>query len=342
MISLVIFIFDAVELIRVSGNRSIDFSTLMLMAFLKNPLHLQKIIGFITILASLISFSRLSRANEYLILKACGLSVWRVLLPILCAAMVFGVVFTTMFNPFIAYFTSSYQKMEAAHLKGHASLLSVDKTGLWIRQIDGSGDESIIHALRISPEERTLHDVTIYYLDENGRFSKRYDATKAVLNDSHWDLDEVRSTNRTGTVSLHPQMRLETNLTFSQIQESMAFPESISFWKLNSFISMAEESGFSVLKHKYHLLKLMLMPLFLVAASLLGVAFAISNNRTTSIFRDYFYCLIFGFVLYFVSDVLYALAASGALQVVLAVSIPILLTTFFAIYLLIKKEEAKI
>lgn len=342
VISLVVLIFDAVELLRVAGNRNIDFSTIALMAVMKNPLHLQKIMGFITILASLISFSRLNRANEYLIFKACGLSIWRVLLPILCSAMLFGVIFTTVLNPFIAYFASSYQKMEASHLKGHANLLSVDKTGLWIRQVSKNGDESIIHALRISPQESTLHDVTFYYLDENGSFYKRYDTEKAILDDHYWSLSNVRTTSSTGVVSQHSKIELETNLTFAQIKESMAFPESISFWKLNSFISMAEESGFSVAKHKYHLFKLALMPIFLVAASMLGVAFAISNNRTANIIKEYFSCLIFGFILYFVSDVLYALAASGSLQVILAVIIPILFTAFFAIYLLIKKEEAKI
>ena len=93
--------------------------------------------------------------------RAAGDSAWDFLLPPLAVAVAIGIFTVTVFTPISARMFSEFAGLEARHVKGEASQLSVSQNGLWLRQGD-ENRQSVIHALRVGDQGQHLEDVIVF------------------------------------------------------------------------------------------------------------------------------------------------------------------------------------
>ncbi len=340
-VAVVLFIFDFIELTRITTSKNVPMDKVFIMSLQKNPMHLQKVFGFLILIASMLTYIRLSKSSELVILKASGLSVYQYLISVVLCTLVVGVAYVSAVNPATSILTAKYMKNEASYLKGNPSLLAVSKTGLWVKQSNDNGEESIIHALRIGKEQRQLHEVTFYFLDSNKNFIKRLDADIAKFSDGIWQVYNARQTSEDFLNEDVGYVEIRTNITFEQIQESLISPESLSFWKLPNFISIAENSGLSAAKHKLYFYRLLISPIFFVAMILLGAAFFMMPSRLSKGNIMIISPLMIGFFIYFFSDLIFAFAASGEIPIWLGAISPTLLSLVISVLLLLHFEEIK-
>lgn len=335
----VIMVFDIIELTRIAAGKLVSFDQITIMAAQKTCLHIQKVSAFLVLIASILTYSKFTKTSEIIIFKTSGLSVWQFLLPSAIVGFFVGVFFITVFNPVTAYTLSQYHRSEASLLKNNASTLTISKTGLWIIQADQTGNQSIIHALKMSENNHKLYDITFYFIDENNRFQKRVDGAVAELNEGFWKIYQARITDEKMTNVVYEHYIVPTTITFEQIHESLTPPENLSFWKLPSFINIAENSGISAARHKLYYFKLFLMPLLFVAMLMLGAAFSLTMPRFRKTGKMLLLTIVIGVFIYFVSDLIFALGVRSAIPIWLAALSPAILTFLIALYFLIYFEE---
>lgn len=338
-ISFVILLFDLLELVRILFSRNVSLLQILQMGMLKNLTNIQKVLPFIVLLSAMITYSRLTKSYELIAARAMGFSIWDFLKPAAMFFLILGSLNIIILNPITVYFLSKYEKLESTILKGHASLLSLSSTGLWITQSTEENKKNILHALRVNQEEQELFDITFYFFDENNGFDYRLDAEKAVLTKGAWKVTNANVTMSKHRYSHHDEYNIPTNLSFQKIQESVISPETISFWKLPNFIRIAEESGLSAVRHKLYFYKALFSPIFMVALMLLGTAFAFTLPRSNKAGKLMFIGTVAGFIVYFMSDVIFALGASGRISPALAAAIPSLFCLSIGLYLNIYREE---
>ncbi len=341
IVASLLFIFDFIELTRITASKNVAIGKVLIMSAQKNPMHLQKVLGFLVLLASMLTYMRMSKNNEITIFKSIGLSVYQYLIPIISCALVLGILYALVLNPLTSGLISKYLKNEASHLKGSPSLLAISKTGLWIKQIDNNGVESIIHALRIGQNNKRLHEVTFYFIDENKSFVKRIDAEAAEFEVGEWKLINAQQTSENSLNEIVKDVIIPTNITFEQIQESLVPPESLSFWKLPTFIAIAENSGLSVTKHKLYFYRLMMSPIFFISMVILGAAFSMSPPRFGKGNSMLVLALLVGFLIYFFSDLIFAFAAAGDIPIWLGSAAPSLIALVIGILVILHFEEVK-
>lgn len=327
VMAVLILIVDFVELMRRAANREgVGVTVLIELAFLKLPGMLQRIIPFAIMIGSILALSRLTRTQELIIARASGVSVWQFLAPGVGLAALIGVLFLTVINPMTAAMLSRYEQIEGRLLKGRASMLAVSSSGLWLRQHDTVNDasgkqrtvETIVHALRVSPQEMRLFDVIIFRFNEEDRFIQRIDAKTALLEPERWLIQDALVTAPDQTAQRFPSLQIPTNLTFNQIQDSFSSPETLSFWELPKFITMLEEAGFSAQRHKLYWHSMLSLPFFLCAMVLVSAIFALKPHRMGGTGRLFGLGVLCGFLVYFSTDLINALALSGTLPVALA------------------------
>jgi len=323
-----IFIFDLVELMRRSATRDyIDTSMVVQLAFLKLPSMGQRVVPFAILIGCILALSKLTKTQELIVARAAGVSVWQFLAPCIAVAVLLSLLILTVINPLGATMLSKFERLEAQSFQGQASMLSVSSSGLWLRQTDKSaylkGDEhaqmeTIVHAMRVSPKDMELYDVIIFSFDANDRFLKRFDADSAILRPGHWALSNVVISQPNLPTTIHASYTLPTNLTNDQIQESFASPETMPFWELPAFITLLEEAGFSADRHKLYFYSLLALPLFLSAMVLIAAVFALKPHRMGGTGALISAGIFAGFILYFLTDLVNALALSGNLPLFLA------------------------
>lgn len=323
----VAFLIDVINLgDRAASREGADFGVVLGMAMLRLPYIAQKVLPFAVLFGTMLTYIWLTRSNELIVTRAAGVSAWQFLLPSLVLAMALGVFVITVFSPLSSTMISRFERMEAQHLRGQESLLSVSPGGLWLREGDAER-QFVIHATQVTGSGRVLRNVIIFAFEGEDRFVERIDAAAATLTDGYWDLDDVLVTRPDMSARAVDHMRLPTELTIHRIQDSFASPETMSFWALPDFIQTMEAAGFSALRHRIHWHSILAVPLLLSAMVLVAATFSLRLTRRGRLGLFVLAGLASGFLLYFVSDVSLALGMSGSLPAILSAWAP---ATIFA------------
>jgi len=335
----VILLVTVVELLdQVANKQDIGLGRVLEMSLLKLPYLSQEVMPFTVLFAGLATFWRLTRSNELVVARAAGVSVWQFLLPALCVALVLGTFVITIFNPVASILLGRYEQLEARYLSYKGSSLAVSSTGLWLRQADADG-QSVIHALRVVPETMTLQDVIVFRFREGDRFIGRIDAPKAELRDGYWRLFDAWETKPDTQGRFAEQLDLATDLTAAKIQDSFAPPETISLWALPGFIDLLEQAGFSGRRHRLQFQRLLATPLLFAAMVLLAATFSLRPQRSGRVTLVILTGIFAGFLLYFLSNFVFAIGLSGKIPVVLAGWTPASVSLMLGITMLLHLED---
>ncbi|MHA1151075.1 MAG: LPS export ABC transporter permease LptG [Alphaproteobacteria bacterium] len=334
----VILLATAVDLLDRLANKDASLAVVAQMVLLKLPFLTQEVMPFTVLFAGLACFWRLTRSHELVVTRAAGISVWQVLVPVLGVALVVGGVTVTVLNPLAAVLLGRYEQFEAKYIHNQASTLSVSRHGLWLRQAD-EGGQSVIHASRITHEDMTLYNVIVFHFAEGDRFIGRVDAERAVLQPGYWQLTNAWKSSP-GTRELFVEkLDIPTDLSREKILDSFAPPETISFWSLPDFIELLENAGFSATHHKLQLHRLLATPLLLAALVLLAASFSLRPQRRGRVGIVILGGVLTGFLLYFVSNIVFALGLSGTIPVILSAWTPASVTLMLGIAVLLHLED---
>ncbi|MAV87952.1 MAG: LPS export ABC transporter permease LptG [Rhodospirillaceae bacterium] len=320
----IIFLIDTVELLRRASNHpNISMALILEMGLLKLPFMAQKIFPFAVLFGGMASFWSLTRTSELVVTRAAGVSAWQFLLPVLLASFILGIIKITLFNPLASAMLSKYDNMNAIHLKGQSNLLAISKNGLWLRQSNGK-NQSVIHAPRLNIIKNyiSLSDVTIFNYEGANKFIGRIDALKCELEDGFWHLTDVWVNSIDKRPKFKKEHWIDTDITLNKIHDSFSPPETMSFWSLPGFINNLEKSGFSAIRHQLYWHSLLSAPFLLCAMVLIAATFTLRQARRNSGSFVIIGAIITGFLLFFITDVIFALGLRESIPVILAAWAP--------------------
>jgi lipopolysaccharide export system permease protein len=336
----VTFLLDYIELIRRSGTRmQATLWVLLEMAALKLPHTAQEVLPFAILFGTMLAFWRLTRNHELVVARAAGVSVWQFLTPALLVALLIGIVAVTMLNPVASLMEAAYEKLESRILRQGSDELSLSGSGLWLRQSDQAGNQVIIHAGKLAPGESLLDTVSVFFFDNLTRFTSRVDSRMAKLERGDWLLEDGIRWLPDRPPEPFENLHLPTTLTPRKIEEGFASPDTMSFWDLPGFIAMLEQSGFSAQRHRLHFNVLLARPFLFCAMVLVAATFSLRMQRRGGATLMIVCGVVSGFLLYFLSDIVFALGLSAKLPVTLAAWTPTGVSLIFGISMLLHLED---
>jgi lipopolysaccharide export system permease protein len=334
------FLLDYVELIRRGGTRlQATLWLLFEMAALKLPHTAQEVLPFAVLFGTMLAFWRLTRNNELVIARAAGVSVWQFLTPALVVAILIGICAVTIFNPIASFTQAAYEKLESHILRQGSDQLSLSNAGLWLRQSDQHGNQIVIHAGRFASPQFALDPVTLFFFNDATQFTSRIDAAEARLERGDWLIENGIRSSPNKPPEAFDELRLATTLTPRKIEESFASPDTMSFWDLPGFISLLEQSGFSAQRHRLQLNVLLARPFLLCAMVLVAATFSLRMQRRGGTILMIIGGVVSGFLLYFLSDIIFALGLSAKVPVTLAAWTPTGVSLVFGISMLLHLED---
>jgi lipopolysaccharide export system permease protein len=338
---LLILLFDSVELLRRAASKpNVGFSDVIQMAMLKLPHMGQETFPFAVLFGGMTAFWRLTRSHELVITRAAGVSAWQLLAPVIVLAFSLGVLQVSVMNPLASATLARYERLEALHLKGKDNLLALTNSGLWLRQANDDG-QSVVHAEGVLQQgsDVELRDVVVFMYAGTDKFRGRVDATYAQLEDGFWLMRDAWIFEPEKPTEFHEEFWLATDLTLDKIQDSFAPPETMSFWALPGFISTLENAGFSAVRHRLHWHTLLATPFLMCAMVLIAATFTLRPSRRGATSFVIAGGVMTGFVLYFFSDVVFALGLSDSIPVTLAAWSPSGVATLLGLTMLLHLED---
>jgi lipopolysaccharide export system permease protein len=338
--TVVTFLADYIELIRRGGAKvQATLGLLFEMAALQSPQTAQEVLPFAVLFGTMLAFWRLTRHNELVIVRTAGISVWQFLMPAVLVALLIGIVAVTIFNPIASVAAAAYEKLDARILGGGSDHTLLSNAGFWLRQSDGAGNQIIIHGGKFASPDLVLDNVSIFFFDDRTKFTSRIDARTARLETGNWLIEDgVRWRPDKPPESL-ASWRLPTRLTPRKIEQSFASPETMSFWDLPGFIELLKRSGFPAQRHRLQYDVLLARPFLICSMVLVAAIFSLRMQRRGGTTIMIVGGVASGFVLFVVSNIVFALGISATVPVALAAWTPTAVSLIFGASILLHLED---
>ncbi|XBQ16017.1 MAG: LptF/LptG family permease [Oceanicaulis sp.] len=318
----VIVLVDFVETSRDIATRAeiSPFQALEL-TLLKSPLLVQETLPFIVLFGVLFTFFRLSRRSELIVMRASGVSAWRILAPAALLAIALGVFSAGALNPLGATANARFEALRDELMQGRTGAPRGEAGEIWLRETRPQGFVIITAASVDADAARLMAPIFREYVrNETGapRLERRVSADSATLRGGFWVMENAVEVEPGGRTEALGEVAEPTDTRRQALFERVRTPGATSFWALPGVIASAQAAGLSSRPYELRLHGLMAQPLMLLAAGLLAVAATFRMHRQGGAAAFAAIGALAGFVLYFVQELLLGLGASGALDPVTA------------------------
>ncbi len=339
----VVLLFEVIELLRRTSDRDdVGFALVMELAITKMPRTIEMVFPFVMMIAAMVTFWKLSKNNEFVIIRAAGVSIWGFLTPVLAATFVIGFLNTAAINPISAKMYDWYETLEYRMETRNPKAVLFSDQGLWIREALDDNHVMVLQAksVRQEKDDLLLREISILEMDRRSQPTRRLEAFAGTLEDGYFDLKDVRIFIPGKPTEVLNSLHYKTNLTPERIKENFVEPEAISFWDLPAIIKFYEMSGFSALRHQIRYLSLLVSPFMLCSMVLVAAVFALRpNNRRGGVMFLIVGGITTGFVFYFLSQLVYAFGLNGYIPAGMAVWTPTLIAAFISVAILLHLED---
>lgn len=343
VICAIIMMFDMIEILRkTSGRHDVSVGFLLQYVVAKLPETVDKVVPFVIMVSTMIAFWRLSKTNEFVIIRASGVSIWGVLTPVLLAVFGIGLFWVAVFNPISAKLYELKETLSYRLSTDNPNAFLFSNKGLWIREGKGNDTVAIINAgsLNLQDDVLWLRDISIIEVDERTQVKRRIEAFIATLEDGELNLRDVRIYKAGEQAEVLNNLKYLTEMNLQRIKDNFVDPEAISFWNLPDTIKFYETSGFSVQRYKMRYLSLIALPFFLMAMVLVAGIFSLkASQRQGGVLLMIVSGIATGFTVYFTSQVVSAFGINSYIPAWFAVWVPAIIVASISISVYLHKEE---
>lgn len=340
----IIMMFDVIEALRrISGREDVGMSYVAKYAVTRLPQTIDKVLPFVMMVAAMITFWRVSKSNEYVVIRSTGVSVWGFLTPVLFAVFVVGVVNVALVNPISSKMYELHETIKYRFNTRNPNAVLFSSKGLWIREAARDGKVLVIQAKSLRQEENeklSMRDVSILEMNQESQILRRVEGLIGELDGNNFTLRGVKVYESGAETQNFSDISYQTSIDLQRIKENFIDPDAISVWELPDTIRFYESSGFSAQRHQMRYLSLLASPFLLMAMVLIAALFALKPNmRQGGVMFMIVAGITTGFVVYFSSQLVYAFGINGYIPVWFAVWAPILVVALSGVTVLLNMEE---
>ena len=294
------------------------------------------------LLATVISLVSFARNNEFTAMKACGIGVTGITMPIILASV--GVSFVVLIsNEYIAPKTNK-EMYYIFHVKvrGHRPPGVHQRDKLWIRGENGW----IWNIGYYDPGPSMMKKVSLFVFSEGNVLMRRIDASAALWNGREWEFLDgfVRSFGDDGltkTEYFNKQVFpvTERPKDFNKVKRR---PEEMSIRDLFTEIQNTISVGGDPTKQWVDLHHKISYPFISIVLTLIGIPLSIRSNRTGGLLFCVGLSLVLGFIFSFVYAMGISLGHGGTFSPIMAAWGPSALFSCIGFYLVMTLDSARI
>jgi len=238
------------------------------------------------LLAVLVTFGLLQRSNEIIAIKATGISLYRIVVPVLISSMlVAGVLFLS--DQFYLPYTNKRQDALRNQIKGKPAQTYLRPDRKWI-----FGQHSDIYYYQFfDPDRDVFGGVSVFQFDPHSfQITHRFAAARARWSSSmgRWVYEEGWERSLSGSaienyrkfdVATYPELSEPPTYFKKEIKQS----SEMNYDELRHYIHDLEQSGFDVVRLRVQLQKKIAYPLITLVMAVLAIPFALSAGKRSAV-----------------------------------------------------------
>jgi LPS export ABC transporter permease LptG len=238
------------------------------------------------LLAVLVTFGLLQKSNEITAIKATGISLYRIIVPVLIAStLVAGVLFLS--DQLYLPYTNKRQDALRNRIKGKPAQTYLRPERQWM-----FGQHSDIYYYQFfDPDRNVFGGVTVFQFDPHTfQITHRITADRAHWSNAmgRWVYEQGWERSLSGSaienyrkfdVATYPELAEAPAYFKKEIKQS----SEMSYDELRRYIHDLEQSGFDVVRLRVQLQKKIAYPLITLVMAILAIPFALSAGKRSAV-----------------------------------------------------------
>ena len=317
----------------------------MVLTLAKTPTTIIELSIFIFLFSGILFFVKIQKNNEVNTMLLAGISKT---LPTLIPSLISFIcgLFIVFFLSPISSSSLNFYEQEKRLYSSNENLIVMNKMGLWFMENTSSG-YNIIRADKIENNNfKILNNVTIYNLDQDFNFVRRYDSEKISINKKKWSLTKAQITQEKESTSSNAknnefllEIDIDSSIDINSLKNYFTDVNAVSFWRMLKTIKNLNSRGYSAEEFKVKFHKYLSLPFYLFAMILVSTTFTMGANKQYNTFMYLFFGTILGVCIYFLNDLSLSLGLSNRLPLSVSVWSPVGLVILFGAINLISINE---
>ena len=293
---------------------------------------------YAVLLATLLTLGMLSRHSELTAMKAGGISLYRIVLPLLFLALVVSFCAFLGNEYLVPYTNQKTQYVLDVKVRGEEQLGFFKDYKIWYRS-----DRHIINIQLVDVQEKILKGVTLYGFDDQFQCVQRIDVKEAKWVDHTWQFHDgvVRDFGPNGSVKITPFKEMEFPLkeTWDSFQNLERQSREMSYSELRTYVDRIKAAGYDARRYLVDLHSKQSYPLLNLIMVLIGVPFALKTGRSGGVALSIGISVIIGFVYGVTYYVFLSFGKSGVLSPLLACWIPTVLFALAGVFTIMSVRQ---
>ena len=317
----------------------------IILTLAKTPTTVIELSIFIFLFSGILFFVKIQKNNEVNTAMLAGISKT---LPILIPSVISfacGLFIIFFLTPVSSASLNFYEKEKRIY-SSNDNLIVMNKMGLWFMENTANG-YNIIRADKIENNNfKILNNVTIYNLNQDFNFVRRYDSEKISINKKKWSLTKAQITQEKESTSSNAknneflsEIDIDSSIDINSLKNYFTDVNAVSFWRMLKTIKNLNSRGYSAEEFKVKFHKYLSLPFYLFAMILVSTTFTMGSNKQYNTFMYLFFGTILGVCIYFLNDLSISLGLSSKLPLATSVWSPVALVIILSTINLIRINE---
>jgi lipopolysaccharide export system permease protein len=280
------------------------------------PLVVTQSTPFAVLVGALMGLGLLARQNEFVALRACGVSIWQIATPLLAVGALISLAVFAWNESVVPYSARQWLMIRELEIKQRGTVTAFTGRDVWYH-----GRAGFYNIDRVAPRRMALYGLTVYQLGADFKPRRLIEAESATWNGRGWLFAGAR-TREFGPDGVRESAQMPRGFTLPETMEDFSDvsvePEELSYGTLRRQIKELRRKGVDASESWVDLHLKLALPAASFLMMLVAVPLSASGTRVSSLTASIGRGVAVGFGYFVVVAFARALGQSGALPPVLA------------------------
>ncbi|MFK5926470.1 MAG: LPS export ABC transporter permease LptG [Desulfuromusa sp.] len=303
------------------------------------PFIFVQILPLAILTTMVLTLGGLSRTNEITAMRACGVSLWKIVRPLMSLALLLSFLLLLLNEFAIPWNTKQLNTLLEIKLKGKQQV-QLTRNEIWYRS-----NNQIINITVAAPQKLRLQGITIFTFDEHQKIKKRQDTALATFNNGIWQADSLveRIFDSESGDMLEVNRLKNVVLDLDRSPEDFSGREDVNnelnFRQLSAMAKKLEQEGYDSTRQRVDMHNRIAVPFTCLIMGFLGIPFALQRGRNSNIALGIGLSLGIGVVYFIIQSLVTAFGYSNALPPLFAAWTANFIFLLMGIWLLLNVKE---
>jgi len=236
-------------------------------------------IPYAILLTTFLTLGALSRHSEIVAFKAGGISLFRIILPLIFVTLIVSF-FSFLGNDYLVPFTNKKTRyLLDVKVRKEPPTSFFKNYKIWYH-----GDHRIFNIQLLDRKKKTLKGFTLYEFDDRFRCIQRIDASEVKWINGKWKFYDgsVRDFDESGSIRMIPfkEENFPMKEDWGVFQKTERDSDEMSYAELRTYIQKIQASGYDATRYLVDLYSKLSYPLLNLIMLLIGIPFALKPGRS--------------------------------------------------------------